>query len=85
MKLPQRKDIPSVAVARIIEDLETESNVNTWKVAVEQNGRIEQTRDGGATWAEASAGLEAPWPHALIERFAHIGDELLAITNQGAV
>jgi hypothetical protein len=28
---------------------------------------------------------EAPWPHALIERFARIGDELLAITNQGAV
>ena len=53
--------------------------------SVERNGRIEETRDGGATWADASAGLEAPWPHALIERFARIGDELLAITNQGAV
>jgi uncharacterized membrane protein len=35
MKLPQRKDTPSVAVALIIEDLETQSNVNTSKVAGE--------------------------------------------------
>ncbi len=35
MKLPQRKDMPSVAVALIIEDLETESNVNISKAAGE--------------------------------------------------
>jgi hypothetical protein len=35
MRLPQRKDTPSVAVARIIEDLATQSNVNISKVAGE--------------------------------------------------
>jgi hypothetical protein len=34
-KLPQRKDTPSVAVALIIEDLATQSNVNISKVAGE--------------------------------------------------
>jgi hypothetical protein len=32
MKLPQRKDTPFVAVALIIEDLTTQSNVNISKV-----------------------------------------------------
>jgi hypothetical protein len=35
MRLPQRKDTPSVAVAPIIEDLATQSNVNISKVADE--------------------------------------------------
>src|SRR5437588_342746 len=35
MKLPQRKDTPSVAVALIIEDLATQANVNISKVAGE--------------------------------------------------
>jgi len=35
MKLPQRADTPSVAVALIVEDLETQTNVNTSKVAAE--------------------------------------------------
>jgi hypothetical protein len=35
MTLPQRKDTPSVAVALIIEDLATQSNVNISKVAGE--------------------------------------------------
>ena len=35
MKLPQRKDTPSVAVALVIEDLETASNVNISKIAGE--------------------------------------------------
>lgn len=35
MKLPQRVDTPSVAVALIVENLETDTNVNTSKVAAE--------------------------------------------------
>lgn len=52
---------------------------------VERNGRIEETRDGGASWTDASSGLEAPWREAVVERFVDVGDELLAITSHGTV
>jgi hypothetical protein len=62
MKLPRRKDTPSVAVALIIEDLETQSNVNTSKVAGEgviklltPAGRV-AVNDGSGTDAPAAAG-----------------------------
>ncbi len=50
---------------------------------VERNGRIEETRDGGATWQSASRGLSAPWQRHMIERFAQVDDELFAVLSSG--
>lgn len=50
---------------------------------VDRNGRIEQTRDGGLTWSEASAGLDLPWQHHMVERFLQLGDELFAVLSNG--
>lgn len=50
---------------------------------VSRNGRIEETRDGGKNWNLRSDGLDLPWPHAMIERFAQIGDHLFAMTSGG--
>jgi photosystem II stability/assembly factor-like uncharacterized protein len=50
---------------------------------VSQNGRIEETRDGGRNWDPRSDGLDLPWPRAMIERFAQIGDDLFAMTSGG--
>jgi photosystem II stability/assembly factor-like uncharacterized protein len=47
------------------------------------NGRIEESRDGGCTWQRACEGLDLPWPHRCIERFAQIGDELFGVSNDG--
>jgi photosystem II stability/assembly factor-like uncharacterized protein len=49
------------------------------------NGTIEQTRDGGQSWQPASDELDLPWPGSMVERFAHVGEDLLAITNDGSV
>jgi photosystem II stability/assembly factor-like uncharacterized protein len=51
--------------------------------AVGRGGRIEETRDGGRTWAMASIGLDTPWQRHMVERFAQIGDELLAVLSNG--
>lgn len=48
-----------------------------------KNGRVEASRDGGRTWRVASAGLEIPWRHHMVERFAQAGGELLAILSNG--
>lgn len=50
---------------------------------VSQNGRIEETHDGGETWTSASEGLDLPWPRSMVERFERVGDELLAVTSDG--
>jgi photosystem II stability/assembly factor-like uncharacterized protein len=50
---------------------------------VERNGRIEETRDGGATWKSAARGLRTPWPRHMIERFFHIDNELWAVLSNG--
>lgn len=50
---------------------------------VDRDGRIELTRDGGATWQMASDGLEVPWARGMVERFLQVGDELLAILSNG--
>jgi len=50
---------------------------------VERNGRIEETRDGGETWRLASAGLTVPWPHHMVERFAQVNMDLLAVLSNG--
>jgi photosystem II stability/assembly factor-like uncharacterized protein len=52
---------------------------------VDRNGRIEETRDGGATWQPASAGLKAPWRRHMVERFAPAASELLAVLSNGQV
>jgi hypothetical protein len=50
---------------------------------VDQDGRIEETCDGGRTWHSASRGLDVPWRHHMVERFAQVGDELLAVLSNG--
>jgi photosystem II stability/assembly factor-like uncharacterized protein len=50
---------------------------------VDRNGRIEATNDGGQTWVPASAGLKVPWRRRMVERFAQIDDELLAVLSDG--
>ena len=50
---------------------------------VDANGRIEETRDGGQTWQPASAGLPVPWRRHMVERFAQVGAELLAVLSNG--
>ena len=50
---------------------------------VSQNGRIEETRDGGQRWQLASDGLDLPWPDTIVERFIQLDDELFAITDGG--
>lgn len=51
--------------------------------SVDRDGRIEETRDGGHTWALAGTGLDAPWRRHMVERFAQAGDELLAVLSNG--
>ena len=50
---------------------------------VDYNGRIELSNDGGRTWQPASQGLDVPWRHHMVERFARVGDELLAVLSNG--
>jgi photosystem II stability/assembly factor-like uncharacterized protein len=50
---------------------------------VDHNGRIEESHDGGVSWAMASAGLAVPWARGMVERFTHVGDELLAVLSNG--
>jgi len=46
---------------------------------VDSDGRIEETTDGGDAWRDASQGLSVPWPEHMVERFAQVGGELLAV------
>jgi photosystem II stability/assembly factor-like uncharacterized protein len=50
---------------------------------VDYNGRIETSRDGGRTWEAASAGLDVPWRGHMVERFAQVGEDLLAVLSNG--
>ena len=50
---------------------------------VERNGRIEESRDGGQTWASASNGLDVPWRDGMVERFLQAGSDLLAVLSDG--
>lgn len=52
---------------------------------VNRGGRIEETRDGGAAWHSASAGLAVPWNQNMVERFLQVGDELLAVLSDGSL
>jgi hypothetical protein len=51
--------------------------------SVDREGRIEETRDGGGTWHTASSGLDVPWERHMVERFAQVGDDLLAVLSNG--
>jgi photosystem II stability/assembly factor-like uncharacterized protein len=53
--------------------------------SVSEDGRIEETRDGGESWGLLSAGLDTPWPRRMIDRFVQVDDELLAILSDGHV
>lgn len=50
---------------------------------VDYNGRIELSHDGGSNWQAASLGLDVPWRRHMVERFARVGDELLAVLSNG--
>jgi hypothetical protein len=52
---------------------------------VNQGGRIEETRDGGNTWQPAAQGLDVPWADHMVERFAQVEDELVAVLSDGAL
>jgi len=52
---------------------------------VDRDGRIEETRDGGRTWLNASRGLQVPWRNHMVERFAQAGGELLAVLSNGVL
>lgn len=52
---------------------------------VDRSGRIEESRDGGATWQPASNGLEVPWRSHMVERFLQVDQELFAILSNGEV
>jgi len=52
---------------------------------VDENGRIEVTFDGGASWHPATDGLNGPWPRHMVERFVRLGDDLLAVLSNGHV
>jgi photosystem II stability/assembly factor-like uncharacterized protein len=51
--------------------------------SVDRGGRIEETRDGGRTWAPAARGLDAPWRPHMVERFLQGDGELLAVLSNG--
>jgi photosystem II stability/assembly factor-like uncharacterized protein len=51
--------------------------------AVDREGRIEETRDGGVTWQTASEGLTVPWSRHMVERFVQVDGELLAVLSNG--
>jgi photosystem II stability/assembly factor-like uncharacterized protein len=53
--------------------------------SVNRGGRIEESRDGGASWQNASAGLTVPWPENMVERFQQVGSELLAVLSDGSL
>ncbi len=52
---------------------------------VDRNGRIASSEDGGRSWQPAVDGLQVPWVHHMVERFAQAGKWLLAILSNGGV
>ncbi len=52
---------------------------------IERGGRIEESRDGGATWHAAPGAPTASWPNAMVERFLPLGPDLAAVLSDGAL
>lgn len=52
---------------------------------VDTDGTVLESRNGGETWHEATAGLTLPWPHHMVERFTLIGEEVFAVLSNGEV
>lgn len=52
---------------------------------VDRNGRIEESRDGGTTWQDASGGLSVPWANHMVERFRQVNEELFAVLSNGEI
>lgn len=52
---------------------------------VDSKGRIEESRDCGATWQSASSGLKTPWARHMVERFAQVDTELFGVLSNGAL
>jgi photosystem II stability/assembly factor-like uncharacterized protein len=52
---------------------------------VDTDGRIEETRDGGASWTPASHGLKVPWRRHMVERFQALDGEIFAVLSSGEV
>jgi hypothetical protein len=50
---------------------------------VDRNGRIEESRDGGRTWARVASMQGVVWPRHMVERFTPVGNELLAVLSNG--
>lgn len=51
--------------------------------SVSKGGRIEETRDGGASWQAASEGMDVPWQDHMVERFVQDHGSLLALLSNG--
>ncbi len=47
------------------------------------HGRIEETRDGGQTWTVLAPEQDLILANEMVERFAPVGDELLAVLSNG--
>lgn len=52
---------------------------------VDRNGRIEESFDSGETWQAASDGLAVPWSRHMVERFAPVNQQLVAVLSNGEV
>lgn len=50
---------------------------------VDRSGRIEESRDGGATWQSMPNVPGTPWPRHMVERFIAQNDQLFAILSNG--
>jgi photosystem II stability/assembly factor-like uncharacterized protein len=51
--------------------------------SVGRGGTIMETTDGGLSWVQAKAGLDVPWPGAMVERFATVERHLIAVLSDG--
>jgi photosystem II stability/assembly factor-like uncharacterized protein len=51
--------------------------------SVDQDGRIEVSRDGGATWISTPSSKPMPWKDHMVEKFLQVEDSLLAVLSNG--
>lgn len=52
---------------------------------VGREGSISESLDGGDSWQPADDGLATPWPRTMVERFVAVGEDLLAILDDGTL